>query len=439
MTLKSSKIPDATGAMAVFDRWDAALANQFTYDTRFGETVELAEEGPKGKMLLPRAAFPVGVQDTRVQGVPISVQSDVKPRSDEQARVIDESVEMLKDGESFIVEAPTGFGKTVMAADIISKVGRKTLVIVPKEDLMKQWRDALIQFTSLTEKDIGIIRGPKCQIDGKKVVLGMLQSLSKPEKYASSIRTAFGFVIWDEVHRLPADTFQTTAGYFYAKLRLGLSATPQRADGKEETIYGHIGPVAVTTEFMTLKPVVGLYRSPWRVPRWGNGKYMTHVAGKTMHVEKDIAVHDQRNALLMKLIHKSWSKGRKTVVFSSLVKHLRLLEHTSHSLGIPPKDTGLYISETPAKKRDAMQSRPLLFATWGMMAEGTNIPWLDCCILATPRSNVKQAVGRILREYPDKPRPVILDIVDGHSPVFKRYGDRRLDLYLDLGADITRY
>ena len=70
------------------------------------------------------------------------------------------------------------------------------------------------------------------------------------------------------------------------------------------------------------------------------------------------------------------------------------------------------------------------------MGTGTDIPWLDCCVLATPRSNIKQPVGRILREHPGKPRPVVLDFVDSDSPLYAAWARLRELIFAELGATV---
>jgi superfamily II DNA or RNA helicase len=71
-----------------------------------------------------------------------------------------------------------------------------------------------------------------------------------------------------------------------------------------------------------------------------------------------------------------------------------------------------------------------------MMGEGTDIPWLDTCILAMPRARVEQPVGRIRREYDDKADAVVMDLVDADSPVFAGYASERLKWYRRIGAEV---
>ena len=76
----------------------------------------------------------------------------------------------------------------------------------------------------------------------------------------------------------------------------------------------------------------------------------------------------------------------------------------------------------------------MIFTTYTMMGEGTDVPWLDTCILAMPRADVRQPVGRIRREYPGKNPGVVMDLIDNDSPVFAGYAASRGAWYRRLGC-----
>jgi superfamily II DNA or RNA helicase len=73
-----------------------------------------------------------------------------------------------------------------------------------------------------------------------------------------------------------------------------------------------------------------------------------------------------------------------------------------------------------------------------MAREGTDIPWLDTAVLATPKADVEQIIGRIRREHPGKKEPVVLDPVDQDSPVFVGYANKRAWWYRKVGAKIVQ-
>ena len=87
---------------------------------------------------------------------------------------------------------------TACSMDIIAKVGKKTLVVVTKEDIRDQWVDAAKKFLGLTDKDIGFIQADKSQVPGKKLVIAMIQSLAKEDRYPAHAMKEFGLAIWDE-------------------------------------------------------------------------------------------------------------------------------------------------------------------------------------------------------------------------------------------------
>ena len=446
MSERADGVPFATAAMSLVPGTNANK-RACEYESRFGESVKLWKHGvDSDRIWVPRELFPRG-PDMRSDGIAIKAISRIQPRSEEQARVIQDSHALLRQDVSHVIAARTGSGKTVMALDIVCRLRRSTLVVIPKTDLIDQWRDRILEHTTIKPDEIGLIQQGVCDVEGKKIVLGMLHSLAIDDgRYPDWIFDAFGLTVFDEVHRVAASTLSVVAGLFNSKLRLGLSATPYRIDGKDKTIQAHIGEVRVRTEAGTMTPVVGLYSSPWKPPTTDGYTPIFYEAGKTMHVEKSIAHDKARNDLLMRLIMTGYKKGRRTVIFSSLVLHLQNLLDRAIEAGADPKDTALYISSTVGggsrakeKERERAKACRLIFSTYGMMGEGTDIPWLDCCILATPRAHVKQAAGRILREFPDKPAPAILDIVDDDGGIFRGYSYSRKAYYKELGAKVIQY
>ncbi len=433
--------PEITGACSIYP-WSDKLAERLTLTSRFDEEVELYEKIGNGLIKVPRQLCPIGKEDHRVGGPKtLFPGACLAPRNFEQKRIWSEAGDLLDEGESFVLEAPTGFGKTVTACELIARMKTRTLVIVPKTDLMHgkdQWVDAFKEFLGLQENQIGFIQGDKCEVLGKKVVLGMLKSLSIKGKYPISILKEFGFIIWDEVHRLPATTFSKTAGMFPALLRMGLSATPERLDGKEFVFQAHIGPVAVKSKALPMKPIVATYTSKWKNPRDNRGRKINGTPGKMGYVLTVLTKDSKRNKLINQLILRGYKKGRHTVVFSDRVEHLETLRSIACTSFVPVHDTALYVSKSKKSELDAASGKKVIFATYAMMGEGTNIPWLDCCILATPRANVKQFIGRILREYPDKEQPVILDILDFDNKIFVGFAYKRKMLYKEMGADFFK-
>jgi superfamily II DNA or RNA helicase len=280
----------------------------------------------------------------------------------------------------------------------------------------------------------------------------MIHSLSKAGKYPGWIAEGFGLVVLDECHRVPADQFSAVADMFPAKLRLGLSATPGRPDGKEQLVFAHVGPILARTDAEEQVPKVLRFKSPWECPRvlrddpdTGERKVvrLPHEPGKTTRIEKAIAADSDRNLMLARLVHSAFSKGRKVVVFSTLHEHLKAIHRLcGKEFKISGKDMGFYLgatSKAAKEHREREKVKPILFTTYSMMGEGTSIDWLDTCLLAMPRASVKQPVGRIRREYPDKKEPVVMDVIDADSPIFLNYSSARLKWCNSLGATVKDF
>lgn len=420
----------------------------YRFTSRFGEEV-LLHRVDGNVIHLPRALCPVAANDEMDDGEKVVFPIGPKPR-DYQEAMFEEVAGLCKQRLSGVVVAMTGWGKTVLGYHAAYTIQRKTIVITTKEDIYEQWLKGAEKFLGLKPHEIGEIRGDKCQVIGTKFCVALIQSMSKEDKYPDWITKGFGLVIFDETHRVAATQFSAVADLFPARMRLGLSATPERADGKELLVFAHIGPIRAKASVEQLVPKVLRFQSNWECPRVFRADKNTgqktvvrlpHQAGKTTHLEKMIANDPVRNQLICELIKSAYDKGRKVVIFSTLHQHLHALEKACKaSFGVPGKDIGLYIgaqSKADKVQREKEAKKPVLFTTFAMMGEGTDIPWLDTCILAMPRSNVKQPVGRIRRQHPNKNQPVVMDIMDHDSPVFSGYVNQRAKWYAQIGAQIV--
>ncbi|MGH2562064.1 MAG: DEAD/DEAH box helicase [Thermomicrobiales bacterium] len=141
-----------------------------------------------------------------------------------------------------VVALPTGAGKTVVALMAVARLGVRTLVVVPTIDLLHQWRGALVERLDYPLDAVGIVGGGKRTVRDLTVIT--YDSAAMPSRRLDD----FGLLIVDEVHHLPARAYQTIARKVNAPFRLGLSATPERADFGHLSLPGLIGEVVYRRE-----------------------------------------------------------------------------------------------------------------------------------------------------------------------------------------------
>ena len=149
-------------------------------------------------------------------------------------------------GGSGVVVLPCGAGKTVVGMEVMTRVREHTLILVTNTAALHQWRDELLDKTSLTPYDIGEYSGEHKEF--KPVTITTYQILtyrkSKDDDFLHMHlfnRKDWGLVIYDEVHLLPAPVFRFTAE-IQSMRRLGLTATLVREDGREDDVFSLIGP-----------------------------------------------------------------------------------------------------------------------------------------------------------------------------------------------------
>lgn len=134
-----------------------------------------------------------------------------------------------------VVVLPTGSGKSHVAVLAIDQVRTDTLVVAPTLDLVAQWHDLL---KSSFRTEVGVVGG------GEHVVHPLtVTTYDSAFKHMEHLGSRFGMIVFDECHHLPSDAYALAAQFSLAPHRLGLTATPERADGKEQALSELVGPI----------------------------------------------------------------------------------------------------------------------------------------------------------------------------------------------------
>ncbi|MBF0307950.1 MAG: DEAD/DEAH box helicase family protein [Magnetococcales bacterium] len=158
-----------------------------------------------------------------------------------------------KQGCKGVVVLPTGAGKSLLARRAMCLVQRDTLILVPTLDLMHQWYE---QLSRVFAQPIGLLGG------GDRLVEPItVSTYDSAVIHMERIGNRFGFLVCDECHHLPTPSTRLAATLCIAPFRLGLSATPERADGGEQQLFDLLGPLCHRTEIPELE---GSFLAPYR-------------------------------------------------------------------------------------------------------------------------------------------------------------------------------
>lgn len=400
-------------------------------------------------------ASDIKVVDETLAGEEAPMRSLITLRP-KQVAFVDDLVKALNSGFGAVGQAEAGFGKTVCFLEVMSRLGKKTLILVHKEFLMTQWVERILGTVAAAQKlglgaaafgevsppcldvtadEVGIVQQDRCEWEGKKVVIAMAQSLLA-RNYGAAFYESFGLLGVDEVHRFAAPTFQKTIVMFRAAKRLGVTATPDRNDGLESVFFGHIGKIAAVGEGRTEKPRVNLVRSQVVVTDTVRRSFQRGGRDDLVKVTSFLVGHETRNRQIVQLLVRAAQKDRKVLVLSDRRQHLEDLRGMfieacqQNNLGV---STDYYVGGMDLEARKRAEKMQVLFATFAMAKEGLDVPALDTLLMVTPKGDVHQAVGRIMRSHSEKRAPVVVDIVDTQIGICKNLAAKREREYRQLG------
>jgi superfamily II DNA or RNA helicase len=409
-----------------------------------------------------------------------------------------------------LLELPCAWGKTSGSLYILSKLKKKTLVIVHKEFLMNQWIERIQQF--LPKARIGRIQGPTVDVEDKDIVLCMLQSLISKE-YDASLFEQFGFTIIDEVHHISSQSFSNSLFKVVTKYMLGLSATMERKDGTTSVFKMFLGDVIFKAENKSDR-VVEVRQLTYKVDDDEFNDTILDYRGKPQNSSmiSKLCEYNRRTEFIIKTLcdfirvdgvssetacnHKLEmdrdvpnclicgknnnylirntccdsvkycmpcmenieAKGikkerpkcpncKKVLKYEQNYienKYVKPLEKThtivmAHNLNILHyiykkfvcknlASVGYYIGGMNESELKLSEKKQIVLASYSMSSEGLDIPTLNAEFLITPKTDIVQTVGRILRAKHQFSHPIIYDFVDSHD-VFQRQWLKRKAYY----------
>jgi superfamily II DNA or RNA helicase len=314
-----------------------------------------------------------------------------------------------------IISIGCGRGKTVIGLYIAASLNMKTLVVVHKEFLAEQWKERILGDESkgikgfLPTARVGLLQGKVIDVYEKDIVIAMVQSLSQKE-YSETILKDFGLVIYDECHHLSAEVFSRALIKTATKYTLGLSATPTRKDGLTYVFKYFLGETVYSesqNEDNTIM-VRGIHYFN-DDPSYCN--IMTNRMGDLNRPKmiNNICGCERRNKIILDTLDDLMKEGRKVLILSDRKEHLNYLKSQ-----IINGSSGLYVGGMKQSDLKISEEKDIILGTYPMVSEGFDCPTLDTVILASPKSDVIQSVGRIMRKKPeDRDRQhIIIDMVD---------------------------
>jgi DNA excision repair protein ERCC-3 len=366
------------------------------------------------KRVLTELGFPVKDVAGYAQGAPLPLQLRSSTRGGEAFDVRDYQSDAVAnfyqgggvEGGCGVIVLPCGAGKTVVGMAVMAKLQTQTLVLSTNITALRQWRDELLDKTSLTADDIAEYSGEAKAI--APVTLATYQILIyRPDKtkeffphFDLFFKRDWGLIIYDEVHLLPAPVFRITSD-LQARRRLGLTATLVREDGKEADVFSLVGPKRYDMPWKELEARQWLARASCteiRVPL-ADADALEYAVATDRQRFRIASENPRKSEVIDRLLDRHTDDrvliiGQYLAQLRALAKHLRA-----------PLITG----QTPQKDRDQLYrefrtgaAKRLIVSKVGNFA--VDLPDANVAIQISgtfgSRQEEAQRLGRILRPKP---------------------------------------
>jgi superfamily II DNA or RNA helicase len=341
-----------------------------------------------------------------------------------------------------VVVLPTGAGKTLVAHMAIDDRKRSAIVVTPTLDLVRQWHDGLRATFGCA---VGVIGGGDYDVQALTVT-----TYDSAYLHMEHLGNRFGTVVFDECHHLPGESYALGARFCLAPFRLGLTATPERNDGRDPILGELVGPIVYRkdivelageylADYETVRVRIDLapderseYESERAIYRQfltDNGISMASPRGFSDFIIRSSRGEEGRRAFLAyrrqreiaftapakldyveRLLHQH--RRDRAIVFTQDNATVYAL---SRRFLIPAITHHTRVSERSAILRGFSEGQFTAIATSKVLNEGVDIPDANVAIVMSGSGSVRehvQRLGRILRKREGK-RALLYELVTG--------------------------
>lgn len=347
----------------------------------------------------------------------------------------EQAVEAVKQAYYGILQSKAGSGKTRCGLALIKEFGKRTLWITTTKDLLNQAKGNAEEF--FDKALLGTITEGKVNI-GRGITFATVQTLCKLD--LSQYKDMWDVIICDECHHIcgsptTVTMFSKVLNSLAARHKIGLTATPHRADGLMGATYALIGEVvyAVPDEAVADRVVrvgilpiaTGISYSRECLNTDGTVNYTRLIGYLTNHPERN-------RMILNKIVE---NRDKSCIILSDRLEQLEVLINSL------PSDMrgqavmihgGMVTKRAKAEREQALEDmrvgdKKYLFATYSLAREGLDVPRLERLFMASPikdKAWVIQSIGRIARVFAGKSDPICFDFVDEMKHMEKMYKKR---------------
>jgi superfamily II DNA or RNA helicase len=352
-----------------------------------------------------------------------------------------------------VVVLPTGAGKSHVALMAIDGKRRNTLVVVPTLDLVRQWYDLL---RAGFHVPVGVIGGGDYSVEPLTVT-----TYDSAYIHMEHLGNRFGLIVFDECHHLPGDTYSLSARFCLAPFRLGLTATPERQDGRHQELGGLIGP---TVYCRNITEMTGNYLAEYDVEqvsvdlsedeldayREARGVYKDFLRSRGIRMSasdgwSQFVIQSSRGVEGRRAMDAYQRQRRIAFAAPSKLEYLEhlLRDHRRDRTIIFTQDNATVYEistrflvpaithQTKVTERSEMLSRFRdgtynVIATSKVLNEGVDVPEANVAIVMSGSGSVRehvQRLGRVLRKKADGRRAILYELVAGGTS--EAYTSRR--------------
>lgn len=343
-------------------------------------------------------------------GVNMPGEIALRPYQAEAVNAVEAAVEQGQ--RAPLVVLPTGTGKTILVSKLIERTSGRRVLLVNREELIEQSVEKIGLF--IDPAAIGIVAGSRDDCDAD-VVVASVQTLARPDRLAGLLRHGpVALTVVDEAHHAAAGSWRQLIQAIDADVVVGLTATPERADGQKLDVFDDV------------------------VYRRGVGEmilqgYLSDVRGLSVKIDGlDLSAVTRNGrdfddgalgaaleaADVPKLVVSAWQRfasDRKTIVYVPTVELAGQVAKQFLAVGVPGGVVSGGMASTARRQAiaDFRAGRTKVLSNAMLLTEGFDEPAVDCVVVARPtrsRSLYQQIIGRGLRRHPGKTDLLVLDL-----------------------------